>query len=340
MSAISDWLRRASLATALCLMPWLALAAEKPQEIRIAVPDISATKEHAGGGVVDVLRQQHILEDAFAADGIKIDWLFFKGAGPAVNEALANGQADFAYFGDLPGIISKASGLDTRLLAAITRNVKLYLGVKPGSPIRRLEDLKGKRVAIFRGTVQELSLARVLASKGLKETDLRVINLDFNASTAALAAGQIDASWGFSNLTLLKQKGLAEIVQTTDDLGGVGTLQAVLVGTGKFVKQYPDITRRLLEANRKGADWLRDSHNKQAFLELFARLTGYPKAILDADYGAENLADIFNPALDEAFTSQLQKSVDLAAQLRLTRKPFPVKDWVWSPSKETVSRGP
>ena len=99
--------------------------ADTVKEIRIAVPDISAGPAPSGAGIVDVLRDRQTLEKEFEKDGITIRWDFFKGAGPAINEALANGQEDFAYLGDFPAIIGKAGGLDTRLLSAVARNVKL-----------------------------------------------------------------------------------------------------------------------------------------------------------------------------------------------------------------------
>lgn len=102
--------------------------ADELKEIRIAVPDLSAGTQHSGGGVVDVLRDQQIFEKAFAEQGIKIQWSFFKGAGPVINEAFANGQVDLAYLGDLAAIIGKSNGLDTRLLSASARGVKQYLG--------------------------------------------------------------------------------------------------------------------------------------------------------------------------------------------------------------------
>lgn len=210
-------------------LPWLAQA-EDLKHIRIAVPDLSAGAQHSGGGISDVLRSQQLLEKAFAEDGVTIDWKYFKGAGPVINEAFANGQVDFAYLGDLAAIIGKANGLDTRLLSAAARGNKQYLAVVPGSGIKTLHDLKGKRVGLFRGTATQLSFDAALASVGLSEKDLKVINLDFNAAVAALAAQQIDASWGGSNLSSLQAKGLAEIPLTTKDLNNAGSVQSVLVG--------------------------------------------------------------------------------------------------------------
>ncbi|WP_419737132.1 ABC transporter substrate-binding protein [Pseudomonas sp. COR18] len=306
----------------------LSGAAAEVREIRIAVPDLSAGTQHSGGGVVDVLRSQQILEKAFADQGIRIQWNFFKGAGPVINEAIANGQVDFAYLGDLASIIGKSNGLDTRLLSATARGVKQYLGVVPGSGINSLQDLKGKRVAVFRGTASQLSFDAALASQGLSEKDLKVINLDFSAAVAALAAKQVDASWGGSNLTALQAKGLAELPVTTRTLGGAGSIQSVLLGSGAFVDAHPELVAQLLKAQQQAVDWLTREDNKDAYVQLVSGLASYPQVILQQDLKDEKLSEIFPSQLDPVFLGKLQDSVDLAAQQKLIRRPFKVTDWV------------
>lgn len=302
--------------------------ADELKEIRIAVPDLSAGTQHSGGGIVDVLRDQQIFEKAFADQGIKIQWSFFKGAGPVINEAFANGQVDLAYLGDLAAIIGKSNGLDTRLLSASARGVKQYLGVVPGSGIKTLQDLKGKRVAIFRGTATQLSFDAALASVGLSEKDVKVINLDFNAAVAALAAKQIDASWGSSGLTALQAKGLAELPLNTKDLGGAGSVQSVLVGTGKFVDGHPEAVAKLLKAQQQAVEWLTQDSNKDAYVQLVSGLASYPPVILTQDLKDQNLSEVFPSTLDPLFLQNLQGKVDLAAQQKLIRKPFKVNEWV------------
>ncbi|WP_439820444.1 ABC transporter substrate-binding protein [Pseudomonas sp. HLG18] len=319
-----------SLFAAPALAGLLAFSAQADElkEIRIAVPDLSAGTQHSGGGIVDVLRDQQIFEKAFADQGIKIQWSFFKGAGPVINEAFANGQVDLAYLGDLAAIIGKSNGLDTRLLSASARGVKQYLGVVPGSGIKTLQDLKGKRVAIFRGTATQLSFDAALASVGLSEKDVKVINLDFNAAVAALAAKQIDASWGSSGLTALQAKGLAELPLNTKDLGGAGSVQSVLVGTGKFVDGHPEAVAKLLKAQQQAVEWLTQDSNKDAYVQLVSELASYPPVILTQDLKDQNLSEVFPSTLDPLFLENLQGKVDLAAQQKLIRKPFKVNEWV------------
>ncbi|MDA8486607.1 aliphatic sulfonate ABC transporter substrate-binding protein [Pseudomonas resinovorans] len=315
-------------------------ASAQPESIRIAVPDLSAGSGHSGGGVVDVLRERKLFEQEFAKDGIRIDWRFFKGAGPVINEALANGQVDFAYLGDLAAIVGKANGLDTRVVSANTRGVKSYLGVVPGSGIKTLQDLKGKRVAVFRGTALQLSFASALASQGLSERDLKVINLDFNAASSALAAKQIDATWGLSNLIALRERGLAELPLSSRDLDGAGSTQAVLVATGDFIRNYPDVVGRLVKAQQQAVSWLRDDANKDAYVELVSRLASYPPAILKNDLAQENFSRYFDPRLDAEFITLLQQGVDLAAKERLIRRGFQVSEWVDPRFIDVALQGP
>lgn len=319
-------LPKIALSLAALLVSSVALAAPV-KEIRIAVPDISAGPTPSGAGIVDVLRERQDLEKEFEKDGIKIRWDFFKGAGPAVNEALANNQEDFAYLGDFPAIIGKASGLDTRLLSAVARDVKLYLAVQPGSGITSFDTLKGKRVAIFRGTATQLSFASALAHKGLKESDFKVINLDYNAANAALAAKQIDATWSGAGVIALKARGLAELPLTTVDLDGAGSMQAVLVGRGAFVDEHPELVARLIKAQQPAIAWLRNDAHKQDYINLVSRLASYPAELLSTDAADQSLVTIFAPQLDAPFLDNLQRSVDLALQAKLIRKGFEVNAW-------------
>ena len=65
---------------------------------------------------------------------------------------------------DLPAVVGRANGLKTRLLMASGAHAPIYLGVPPGSEVRGVKDLGGKKVAIFRGTNLELAISKVLAN--------------------------------------------------------------------------------------------------------------------------------------------------------------------------------
>lgn len=91
--------------------------AEKLSKVRIGVATAGGGEPITwGGSPGSVARLNSWIEEAFKDDGVDVEWVFFKGAGPAVNEALSNKQIDFAYHGDLPSVVGRANGLKTRVL--------------------------------------------------------------------------------------------------------------------------------------------------------------------------------------------------------------------------------
>lgn len=128
-----------------------AAHAAEPAVVRIGVAQQgSGDPPVFGGSPAATALLQHRVEDALKPEHVDVQWIFFKGAGPAVNEALANKQIDFAYQGDLPSVLGRANGLKTHLLLASNVRAGVYLAVPPGSDIKSVKDLKGKRVGIFR----------------------------------------------------------------------------------------------------------------------------------------------------------------------------------------------
>ena len=296
-------------------------------DLNIAVSDIGAGAQPAGGGLVDVIHSQQRLEKALAAQGVTVKWHFFKGAAPLINEAFANGQLDVAYLGDLGSIVGKSAGLDTRVVAAAARGGNHYLAVAPGSPIHSVADLRGKRVGLFRGTAAQLSFAAALHSAGLSEKDLNVINLDFAAASAALGARQIDATWGGLNILALRDRGQAEVPFSTHSLGGAGELSGLVLVSGRLLNEHPEWVRALVPVQRQAARWASD--NRDAYIQLAAEQTGYPAALLRADLDASApLAEVVSPELDAAFVARLQADVNAARDARLIRRDVDVGQWL------------
>ena len=317
---------------ALGLAPWVfgatpAIAAD-PITIHIGTPDASIGGAPSGGiNLTTVTVVRHLWEQEFAKDGIKVEWTFFKGAGPAINEALANKQLDFVYLGDLAHIIGKASGLDTRYLVP-TRGSNAYLVTNPDAKINGIADLKGKRVAVFRGTAYQFTFDRALATAKLTERDMQVTNLDWNAAAAAIAAKQIDATWTNYTGFGLKEKGVATIPASSKTLGRNTTFQAGVAGRGEFIAQHPDLTERVVKVFVEAQAWLSDPAHLDEFYTTTSAVSGVPVSIGHAEYDGDDLKFRFSPRMDEFVTTGFQQDVNDAKALNLIRKPFEVKDWV------------
>lgn len=279
------------------------------------------------GSSISIAHAKGWIEQEFSRDNIKVEWFFFKGAGPAVNEALANKQLDFAFQGDLPAIVAKAAGIKTKLILATGVRSNIYLAVPPDSPIQSVKDLRGKRVAIFKGTNAQLPINRLLEAHGLAEKDLRALNLDTAAGKAALATKDIDALFGGLDLISLRLNGTARIVYSSKGDSPIFTRQGHLLVTEEFATTHPALTQRVAKAVVQTARWASDDLNRDEVFRIWAR-TGFPYEVWKEDYDGEPLRVRFNPQFDPFLVARYKDAVEQAYKFKLTRSRFNVDDWI------------
>ena len=239
--------------------------ANAPKEIRISVSGAGeGGKPKVGGSFLASAHLRGVLEQEFKKDGIKVTWLFFPGAGPATNEALANGKVDFANHGDLPSLVGRSTGLKTKVLLSSGRFGPTYVVVPADSSAKTVADLKGKKFSVFKGTNGQIVYNRVLAKYGLTERDVRTISQDGYSARTALATGDIDAT--ITSPFSLQARGVAKTLIEIKD-PKVAPLAHFWV-TEAFEKQYPEITQRLVTTLVKQAKWSSEEANRATQYKL------------------------------------------------------------------------
>ena len=278
------------------------------------------------GSTLGIVRNQQLLEKAFAGTGTEVQWFFFKGAGPAVNEALSNQQLDFAYQGDLPAVVGRSNGLDTKLLAALGVRANLYLAVPKGSEIKSIEDLKGKKVAVFRGTNGHLVTINLLAAHGLTERDIKVINLDTGSTQAALVSNGVDAAFGGRELFKLRDQGLIDIVYDNPTQDVRYTRQTALVVRGAYEKEHPDNVQKVVDTLVDAAKWTSDDSHRDAVFTEWAK-SNEPAESLRADFTGVSLRDKASPLVDNFLLGRYQAVADQAKEEKLIRRPVSIDGW-------------
>lgn len=304
-----------------------AAAEDKPSVIRVGYAGVGAGgRPVAGGGPSSIVTDQGTLVNEFKADGITIKTTYFTGAGPAVNEAIANGQLDFALQGDLPALVAKAGGLPTKLLLAQTRADAIYVNVPAGSPAKSLEDLKGKRIAVFKGTNLQLAFYRVLESKGLKDSDFKLINMSIFDSNAALLSNDIDAQVSGADVFPLVDRGVARIVYSTLGDPKLGRVSHLLV-TEQFAAKYPQIVQRVVNVHLKGAAWLADEANRARAYQIWTK-SGYGLPSWKGDWDGSVLRDRSSPLFDEFYRAQYKRLLKAGRELKLVRRDFDIDAWL------------
>jgi sulfonate transport system substrate-binding protein len=280
-----------------------------------------------GGSSAATAHAQGYLEKEFEGDpNVRIEWSFYKGAGPAVNEAIANGQLDFALQGDLPSLIGRSNGLKTKLLLASGAHQATYLAVPTGSDIRGVRDLAGRKVAMFRGTNHQLAIAKVLAANGLAERDLRIINMDTATMSAALATRDVDAAFGEPALLDVAAQGLAEIVYTTKGDDPAFERHAHILVTEAFEAAHPEATARVVKAFVRAAHWSSEEANREALFEVWAK-SGIPAARFRADFEGDSLKKRGSPLFDEFMIGQYRTQAEQARKYGLIRRDVDVSTW-------------
>ncbi|WP_180042894.1 ABC transporter substrate-binding protein [Acinetobacter sp. YH16039] len=301
----------------------LNVVAATPKEIRISVSSAGeGGRPKIGGGFIATAHARGVLEQEFKKDGIKVTWLFFPGAGPATNEALANGKVDFATQGDLPSIVGRASGLKTKLLFGTARLGPVYFVVPSDSSAKRLADLKGKKIANFKGTNGQLVLARLFKSQNLNEKDFHVINQDTYSSRTAIATGDIDGT--ITTPWSLEARGVAKRLITSKD-PKVSALSAFWVSEA-FEKQYPEVVQRVVTTLVKQAHWSSQEANRNAQYKLWAQ-SGIPYIDYKKDWDGWDLKKRISPLIDDFHVAQYTDAVKLSKEARLIRRDVDVKTW-------------
>jgi sulfonate transport system substrate-binding protein len=322
-------LARCSALVAVLALACVARAEDKPSVIRFANPGVGVgNRPVVGGSSVTTLHLRGMLEQEFAKDGIRIDWSFLRGAGPAVNELYANSLVDFSLLGDLPSIIGKAGGLKTRVLAATAIRGSTYVAVPSDSSIQSIEDLKGKKVAMFKGTNIQLAINKILEKNGLKEKDIRFINMDTATAKAALTTKDIDAAFGGADFLALRDQGVAKIVYNSRDDDPRFLRHCTFVGSEDFIKKYPAITQRVVTTLVKAAKWLSDyEKNPTPVYQLWAK-SGVQFSNYKEDLAAESLKVRSSPLLDPYLVSTYKWNISEAKRFGLIRNDITWESWV------------
>lgn len=252
-------------ATATLAFTKLSAAQDAPKVLRIGTT--------APGHIKFLLsRDQKFFDQALAAQGTKVDYLVFTGGGSEVQTALGSGAIDVAYTGASPALrLAARSATATQFigLSGVPLQGSVSIIVAKNSPLQTLKDLKGKKVAYLAGTIRHSVFVKSLQSTGLSLTDVESMNMPFEASSAALARGDIDAIVE-SDITVapLVQRGIAKVLFDNSKYPE-WEVPLLITANSAFAKQYPATLQTLLAADKQVANWA-NQHFAQA-VSIYAR---------------------------------------------------------------------
>jgi sulfonate transport system substrate-binding protein len=294
-----------------------AHAEAAPKEIRIGTQK---------GGFFPAVKARHTLDVVFKPLGIEIKWVDFQ-FGPPLLEAINVGSVDFGYVGDAPPIFAQAASARIRYAAAVKQNGNTQAIIVPqDSPIKTLEDLKGKRIAFGKGSSAHNLLVAALEKAGVAWSDITPAPLAPADATAAFVKGSVDA-WSIWDpyLALAELKEHARVIVFDKD---VHKPNAFYIAGADFVEKYPALVARLNTVFASEGVWADQHHEEVAKAQ--AEATGVDLEAVRRFVDRSNYHVV--PVDDEVIRSQ-QAIADRFARLALIPKPINVSDivWKWTP---------
>ncbi|MFW1801880.1 aliphatic sulfonate ABC transporter substrate-binding protein [Acinetobacter nematophilus] len=259
---------------------------------------------------------------------VKIEWKEFP-AGPQTLEALSVHSIDFGYTGDAPIVFALSAGKQLNYLGYEQASRQAHAILLPNqSPIKSLADLKGKRVALTRGSSAHNFLAETLKQAHLSWTDIQPVWLTPSDARAALDKKAIDA-WAVWDpyISAAEIDGNAKILFESTDLP---TTYSYYLAQPDFVKSHPLDAQKVLTVLNQSDQWI-NAHPSEA-AQILAKSTG-----LDINVTQKVIAKKPNPnpvaLLTPAVIESQQKITDLFYAQKLIPHHFEAAQFIWKPAQ-------
>ena len=293
-------------------LPRLARAADKPSEIRIDWATYNP--------VSMVLKQNGLLEKEFAKDSIGVRWVQSLGSNKAL-EFLNAGSIDFGSTAGSAALLGKINGNPIKSIYVYSRPEWTALVTRKDTAINKIEDLKGKRVAVTRGTDPHIFLVRALQSVGLSEKDIVPVLLQHPDGKIALIRGDVDAWAGLDPMMAQAQvEDGARLFYRNKAANTYGILNA----SEDFLTKYPDLTKRVLGVYEDARKYLPGHYDDEK--HVFMDVTKLPETVVDIQLkerteltfnriGAEQRDTILQAGLALQQAGVIQPSVDVKKTL-------------------------
>lgn len=294
--------------------PALTAFAQAPREFRIGHQK----------GFLSLLKGRGTLEKRLAPLGVSLKWTEFT-AGPVQLEALNVGSIDFGDVGEAPPIFAQAAGAPLAYVAATVPRPRTEAVLVPkGSAIRGVPELKGRKVALNKGSNVHYFLVKLLEKHGLRYADVDVVFLPPADARAAFEKGSIDA-WVIWDPFLAAAEKTLEARLLADATGVVGN-RAYYFSSLQYADRNTDILRVAIEEINKIDIWAKV--NRELLAAELAPLFGIPKPVLDL---STSRAEYGTGPLTPAILAEQQKIADTFHDLKLIPKRIQVRDAARSP---------
>jgi sulfonate transport system substrate-binding protein len=314
--------RRAALVLATTSLAWNASRLAHAQPVN--APGELRIGFQKGSVNLALLRLRGTLEQRLPTTTVK--WVEFP-AGPQLLEALSVGSVDLGATGDTPPVFAQAAGKEL-----------LYVGSEPpkpdasavlvraDSPIRSLADLKGKRIALQKGSSSHYFLVTVLERAQLGWADIQPHYLPPADARAAFERGAIDAWVIWDPYYAAAELAGSTRVLTTSR--GFTNNNSVYLAAPAFAQRHAPTLQRVFDALTDTDQWARANRKEAA--QRYADFSGLSLATTYRVLERRPPSPV-GPITPQIVADQ-QKVADAFTRLQLVPRPIRVADATWQRS--------
>lgn len=264
------------------------------------------------------------LEKKLAPMHVHVTWTEFLG-GPALLEAMGAESIDFGITGDAPPIFAQAAGVPLVYIAVEPASPHGEALIVPAdSPIHSIADLRGKRIALNKGSNVHNLLVRILAAGGLGVTDVQSVFLKPSDARAAFENGSVDA-WAIWDPYLAAAETALKTRQISDGVSPQGKVidqnREFFLATRDFASANADVVRVLM-TDLAETEAYAAGHHDEVVRQLAPAMGMDPAAVKRA---VDRLAFGVQP-VDAAIIASQQDIADTFTRLHLIPKKLDLKD--------------
>lgn len=233
---------------------------------------------------------------------------------PTINEALATGNIDLIFEAEPPAIIGKSAGIGLSIVAPGVSLVQEIV-VPAESSVQKVEDLKGKKIAVPSGSSSHYGLNKILSQAGLTKDDVEIIDMNPQDGKAAFVARQVDG-WAIWPPFVEQEEfaGTGRVLRGSDVF-----IQSILAMRDGFMTENPEMAKELLDVIKKSQDWI--VNNTAEAQSIVASELDIEIGVVELAWGKHN----FQPTIGESEIMDIQDKANFLFDMGLIKNKIDVK---------------
>ena len=277
--------------------------AEQPKEVTLAT-----FSKALGNSPYHIAKHFKWFEEDPRLQGVNVVYKEYNDR-PTISDALSGGELQVLFSAEVPSILCRAQGNDTRIVA-VSATVSQDILVQKDGPIRTVPELRGKKLAVLQGTSSQFCLLKILKANGMSEKDVDLRYISPAEAKVQFEQGKLDgwAVWA----PFVEQQEVAGRGRSVP--GGVATINSVMTVSTPFLLKHEPAAQAVADAVLRAKKWI--VANPEEAQRIIAQELGLDPAVVKAAWLKHNWA----ATLDEKLIDDIQEKATFLADADLTRK--------------------